>query len=339
MKELSLIETQIAIKFIKDKFEELLAKKLNLVRVSAPLFVKKSSGLNDELNGVEQRVSFEVNNETLEIVQSLAKWKRFALASYHFPPNMGLYTDMNAIRKDEVMDHLHSIYVDQWDWEKIILSEDRNKRYLFKIVNQIYQVMYKVSTLMEKHYGYKYDLPKKIYRISTNELLKRYPNKTNKEREDLITKEYKAVFIYEIGWPLKDKKPHDNRAADYDDWKLNGDIILFDEAINQYPISETMLEKFSQLDNFVIKKFKLAFGNRILKQLETFIPVYVACGGKEVDGYDFIFTNKVLKKFESLNIAFLKDELKELDAQLDKMYGKGNFKMAHSYIDNLIKNN
>lgn len=232
MKELSLIETQIAIKFIKDKFEELLAKKLNLVRVSAPLFVKKSSGLNDELNGVEKRVSFEVNDETLEIVQSLAKWKRFALASYQFPSDMGLYTDMNAIRKDEVMDHLHSIYVDQWDWEKIILEGNRNKRYLFKIVNQIYQVIYKVATLMEKRYGYKYDLPKKIARISTSELLRRYPNKTSKEREDLIAKEYKAVFIYEIGWPLKDKKPHDNRAADYDDWKLNGDIILFDEAIN-----------------------------------------------------------------------------------------------------------
>jgi 5-methylcytosine-specific restriction endonuclease McrBC GTP-binding regulatory subunit McrB len=114
---------------------------------------------------------------------------------------------------------------------------------------------------------------------------------------------------------------------------------LYDDAINQFPISKDMSDKFEQLDNFVIKKFKLAFGNRILKQLDTFIPVYVACGGKEVDGYDFIFTNKVLKKFESLNIAFLKDELKELDAQLDKMYGKGNFKMAHSYIDNLIKNN
>ena len=230
MKELSLIETQVAIKFIKDKFEELLAKKLNLVRVSAPLFVKKSSGLNDELNGVEERVSFSVDDETLEIVQSLAKWKRFALGKYNFPKDSGLYTDMNAIRKDEVMDHLHSIYVDQWDWEKIISSGDRTKSYLFKVVSQIYSVMYKLSILMDKRYEYKYDLPKKITKISTRKLASLYPDKSPKEREDLITKQYKAVFIYQIGWPIKGK-PHDNRAADYDDWKLNGDILLYDEAI------------------------------------------------------------------------------------------------------------
>lgn len=232
MKELTLLETQIAIKYLKDTFETLLAKKLNLIRVSAPLFLEEESGLNDELNGHEERVSFLVKDKKLEIVQSLAKWKRYALKKYDFPLETGLYTDMNAIRKDEEMDNLHSIYVDQWDWEKIIKQEDRNKRYLFKIVSQIYSVIYKVSLISEKKWGFKYDLPSKIAKISTKELEKRYPSKTPKEREYLISKALKAVFIYEIGWPLKNKLPHDGRAADYDDWKLNGDIILFDETID-----------------------------------------------------------------------------------------------------------
>ena len=232
MKELTLLETQIAIKYLKDTFETLLAKKLNLVRVSAPLFLEAESGLNDELNGHEERVSFVIKDKKLEIVQSLAKWKRYALKKYDFPIDTGLYTDMNAIRKDEEMDNLHSIYVDQWDWEKIIKQEDRNKRYLFKIVSQIYSVIYKVSLMSEKKWGFKYDLPNKIAKISTKELEKRYPSKTPKEREYLISKALKAVFIYEIGWPLKNKLPHDGRAADYDDWKLNGDIILFDETID-----------------------------------------------------------------------------------------------------------
>ena len=232
MKELSLIETQIAIKFLKDKFEELLAKKLNLVRVSAPLFVEKSTGLNDNLNGVEETVSFSLGEKTIEIVQSLAKWKRKALKDYGFSMYTGLYTDMNAIRKDEQMDSLHSIYVDQWDWEKIIDNSDRKLSYLFKVVNSIYSVIYKVASISEKKWGFTYNLPKKIFKISTKKLEKMYPNKTPKEREYLITKEYRAVFIYQIGWPLKNKLPHDGRAADYDDWKLNGDIILFDDAID-----------------------------------------------------------------------------------------------------------
>ena len=233
MKELSLLETQIAIKFLKDKFEDLLAKKLNLVRVSAPLFVDKNTGLNDNLNGVEETVSFTIGDKTIEIVQSLAKWKRKALKDYGFPKETGLYTDMNAIRKDEQMDRLHSIYVDQWDWEKIIDENERNLKYLFKTVNQIYSVIYKVASISEKKWGFSYNLPKKIFRISTKQLEKLYPNKTPKEREYLITKQYRAVFIYQIGWPLKNKLPHDGRAADYDDWKLNGDIILFDDAIDE----------------------------------------------------------------------------------------------------------
>ncbi len=229
---MSLIETQVAIKYLKDNFENALAKKLNLVRVSAPLFVKKDSGLNDHLNGTEERVSFSINGETIEIVQSLAKWKRYALAKYNFPKGTGLYTDMNAIRKDEVMDSLHSIYVDQWDWEMIIDESERTKRFLFSIVNKIYSVIYKVANLSEKKWGFSYNLPNKIFRISTKELEKMYPDKTPSEREYLITKEHRAIFIYQIGWPLKNKAPHDGRAADYDDWKLNGDIILFDDAIN-----------------------------------------------------------------------------------------------------------
>ena len=232
MKQMNLIETQSAIKYLKDKFEDLLSKKLNLVRVSAPLFVKKDTGLNDNLNGVEETVSFSINGETIEIVQSLAKWKRYALGKYNFPKDTGLYTDMNAIRKDEVMDNLHSIYVDQWDWEMIIDESSRNKRFLFNVVNKIYSVIYKVASLSEKEWGFNYDLPKKIFKISTKELEKRYPDKTPKEREYLICKEYRAVFIHQIGWPLKNKLPHDGRAADYDDWKLNGDIILFDDAID-----------------------------------------------------------------------------------------------------------
>lgn len=230
--ENELIERQIRIKFLKDKFETLLAKKLNLIRVSAPLFVDQASGLNDNLNGYEERVSFTLNNKTIEIVQSLAKWKRCALKKYDFPFDTGLYTDMNAIRKDEVMDNLHSIYVDQWDWEKCLKAEDRTPKYLFKIVSSIYSVIYKLGQISEKKWGYSYNLPKTILKISTKKLEKLYPNNTPKEREYLITKQYRAVFIYQIGWPLKNKLPHDGRAADYDDWKLNGDILLFDDEID-----------------------------------------------------------------------------------------------------------
>ena len=229
---MNLLETQVAIKYLKDTFERMLAKKLNLVRVSAPLFVEKKSGLNDELNGIEETVSFMVGEEKVEIVQSLAKWKRFALGEYKFPEEVGIYTDMNAIRKDEQLDNLHSIYVDQWDWEKIVKSNQRNKKHLFSIVRKIYSVIYSLSLKSEEKWGFSYQLPKDILFISTSELEERYPNKSNKEREYLICKENRAVFIYQIGWPLNNGLPHDGRAADYDDWKLNGDIILFDDAID-----------------------------------------------------------------------------------------------------------
>ena len=232
MKQLSLLETQVAIKCLKDNFEHLLAKKLNLVRVSAPLFVEESTGLNDNLSGVEESVSFNLKDRKIEIVHSLAKWKRYALKEYGFLPYQGLYTDMNAIRKDETMDNIHSIYVDQWDWEKIILEKDRTKTYLFKVVNEIYSVILKVAKLSKKKWGYEYNLPENIKKISTSKLEELYSDKTPQEREYIAAKEYGAIFLFQIGWPLKSNKPHDKRAADYDDWNLNGDIIVFDDAID-----------------------------------------------------------------------------------------------------------
>ena len=232
MKPLDIIETQEAIKFIKDTFEDLLAKRLNLVRVSAPIIVSKKSGLNDHLNGYERRLSFDIKGEEVEVVQSLAKWKRDALKKYSFPFDKGLYTDMNAIRRDEVLDNLHSVYVDQWDYEKIIKKEERDLSYLFKTVNEIYEVILELASLCQKRWEFDYHLPKDIFKISSKELEELYPDKDSKEREYLITKKYQSVFIYQIGWPLKNGLPHDGRAADYDDWNLNGDIILFDEAID-----------------------------------------------------------------------------------------------------------
>ena len=232
---LGLIETEVAIKFIKDTFEKELAKALNLTRVSAPLFVQPESGLNDNLNGYERAVRFDVLSlkKEVEIVQSLAKWKRMALGKYGFTQGTGLYTDMNAIRRDEDLDRLHSVYVDQWDWEKIITKEERRLSYLKKVVRQIYKVFLKVSNAVNKKYpALENVLPKEITFLSTLELEKAYPNLPRKEREHEAAKKYGAIFLYKIGWPLKDGKPHDGRAADYDDWKLNGDIILWSPVLN-----------------------------------------------------------------------------------------------------------
>lgn len=233
--QLDLLETEIAIKFVKDKFEAELSKALSLTRVSAPLFVKPETGLNDNLNGVERAVSFDVkdlNGETLEIVQSLAKWKRMALAKYGFKPETGLYTDMNAIRRDEKLDEIHSIYVDQWDWEKIITKEDRKITYLKKTVREVYKALLKTARAVAKKYPQlKSGLPAHITFVSTTDLEKKYPDKTRKERESIAAKEHGAIFLYRIGWDLKDGRPHDGRAADYDDWKLNGDIILWNEIL------------------------------------------------------------------------------------------------------------
>ena len=229
--------TQVAIKYIKDTFQYELSSALNLQRVSAPLFVKKDTGLNDDLNGVERKVSFtikDIKGEEIEIVQSLAKWKRYALKQYNFSVHEGLYTDMNAIRRDEDLDNLHSVYVDQWDWEKIIDKKDRELPYLFKTVEEIFTCLKNEEKKVNERYRvFKNKLPENIFFISTSELESVYPDLSRKEREDKLAREKKAFFLYQIGWPLKDGKSHDGRAADYDDYNLNGDIILYNEILDK----------------------------------------------------------------------------------------------------------
>ena len=236
---LSLIETEIAIKKVKDFFEAKLAETLNLTRVSAPLFLENGSGLNDNLNGVERPVSFDmlaIEDSNIEIVHSLAKWKRFALHRYKFEAGSGLYTDMNAIRRDEELDNLHSIYVDQWDWEKVITKEDRNIDTLKDTVRKIFSVFKSTEDFVSSEYpSIEKILPEDITFVTSQELEDMYPELTSKERENAITKEHKAVFILGIGDTLKSGEKHDGRSPDYDDWKLNGDILfydpLFDSAI------------------------------------------------------------------------------------------------------------
>lgn len=229
-----IVETERAIKSIKDHFQEDLADKLSLLRVSAPLFVKSDTGINDTLNGVERPVEFDIPDIgcNVQIIQSLAKWKRLVLHNYGFNDGEGLYADMNAIRRDEILDNIHSIYVDQWDWEKIILKENRNQKYLEKIVRDIYSVFLSTADHVERMYPkYKNKLPKEIACISSQELEDMYPDKTPKEREDLIANQKKAVFISQIGGKLKSGKRHDGRSPDYDDWNLNGDIIFWNENL------------------------------------------------------------------------------------------------------------
>ena len=227
----SIIETEIAIKEVKDYFERALADALNLTRVSAPLFVWPSSGLNDNLNGVERPVSFgikEHNDAQVEVVHSLAKWKRMALHKYGFKTGTGLYTDMTAIRRDEDTDNLHSIYVDQWDWEKIIEKSERNVDTLKETVFRIYMAIKQTEYYMCGKYHFMDPfLPNEIFFITTQELEDMYPEKTPKERENIIAKEKGAVFLMQIGDDLASGKPHDGRAPDYDDWKLNGDILVY----------------------------------------------------------------------------------------------------------------
>ena len=235
----TLIETEIHIKKIKDFFERTLSEKLDLIRVSAPLFVGSSTGLNDNLNGTERPVSFDmlaIDNSNIEIVHSLAKWKRFALHRYKFESGTGLYTDMNAIRRDEELDNLHSIYVDQWDWEKVISKEERNVDTLKDTVRKIFSVFKATEDLVATEYpDIEKILPEDITFITSQELEDMYPSLSSKERENAICKEHKAVFIIGIGDTLKSGEKHDGRSPDYDDWSLNGDILfydpLFDSAI------------------------------------------------------------------------------------------------------------
>ncbi|MCI5898488.1 MAG: aspartate--ammonia ligase [Firmicutes bacterium] len=234
---LDLMETQRAIKKIKDFFQQELAYGLQLRRVTAPLIVDPASGLNDNLNGVERTVSFtikDMNELRAEVVQSLAKWKRMALGRYGVEPGRGLYTDMNALRRDEELDNIHSVYVDQWDWEKVIRKEERTEEYLKKTVDTIYNAIKNLGDYVNRLYReIKTELPNEIYYITSQELEDRYPDMTAKEREDAIAKEKRAVFIMKIGGQLKSGERHDGRAPDYDDWELNGDIILWNDILGR----------------------------------------------------------------------------------------------------------
>jgi len=264
---LNLKETEEAIKLVKDYFEVELAGKLNLQRVSAPLFVESGTGINDDLNGIERPVFFDmkdISNTEAEIVQSLAKWKRMALARYGFAEGSGLYTDMNAIRRDEVLDNLHSIYVDQWDWERVLSREERNLDFLKSIVNKIYDVLKETEMVMYKKFPELQPfLRDEITFVHSEELQERYPGLTPRDREDAITKEKGAVFVIGIGGNLSDGKPHDGRAPDYDDWTtstgektkgLNGDVFVWNPV----------LEKGFEISSMGIRVDK----NALIKQLE-----------------------------------------------------------------------
>jgi len=238
--QLNLYETQVAIKTVKDFFQRLLADRLDLLRVSAPLFVDPSSGMNDNLNGIERPVNFDIkeqNAREAEIVQSLAKWKRYALKKYGFSAGEGLYTDMSAIRRDEEVDNIHSIYVDQWDWEKIITREERTLDTLIETVKDVYKVLRKTEKFMSIHYDYIQEiLPAEIFFITSQELADMFPDNTPKEREYYITKAKGAVCIMQIGDKLENGEPHDGRAPDYDDWSMNADILVY------YPVLDIALE-------------------------------------------------------------------------------------------------
>ncbi len=230
--KLGVKETEKAIELLRDYFQEKFSQKLNLHRVSAPLFVRTDSGLNDGLSGTEKAVSFDVTaipNSNCEIVHSLAKWKRMALGKYGYEVYEGIYTNMNAIRRQEaVLDNLHSVYVDQWDWEKIITEKDRNFDFLKAVVKDIYSVIYDTAAFVESVFPQiKNRLVSDIQFITSEELLAKYPTMTTKERENAITKQYGAVFIMQIGEKLSNGETHDLRAPDYDDWALNGDIMVW----------------------------------------------------------------------------------------------------------------
>lgn len=237
---LDLHDTQYAIKTVKDFFQNLLAQRLNLTRVSAPLFVDPKSGLNDNLNGFERPVTFDIkeqNGKEAEVVHSLAKWKRYALKKYNFTYDEGIYTDMNAIRRDEVADNIHSIFVDQWDWEKVISKEERTIETLKDTVNDVYKCLRKTEKYLAIQYDYIEEiLPHDIFFVTSQELADIFPDYTPKEREYYITKAKGAVCIMQIGDKLENGKPHDGRAPDYDDWALNADILVY------YPVLDIALE-------------------------------------------------------------------------------------------------
>lgn len=276
---LDLKETQMAIKSLKDYFQRDLANTLNLARISAPLLVRPETGLNDNLSGVEKAVSFDIRKHSInvEIVQSLAKWKRNALKEYGFNCYEGLYADMNALRPDEVLDEIHSVYVDQWDWEKIIKKEDRTDEYLHHIVREIYEVFKRAEEYIDQVYPFALSkkLPEEIFFITAQELEDKYPGFTDKEKEKAICFEKKAVFIQGIGKKLNSGKSHDMRSPDYDDWDLNGDILFWN------PTLENSLELSSMGirvdENSLVKQLKEA---NMEERLE--LPYHKALINKEL---------------------------------------------------------
>lgn len=264
---LSLRDTQKAIKFVKDTFQHEIKPALNLQRISAPLFVTKDSGINDDLNGVERKVHFTIRETGVEaeVVQSLAKWKRIALHRYGFMPGEGLYTDMSAIRRDDDMDNIHSIYVDQWDWERVITPQDRNVEFLKDIVRKIVKAIAETARKVQYEYpSLTSKINEDVFFITAQELEDMYPNLTGKQREYEITKQHKTVFLMQIGSVLKSGKKHDGRAPDYDDWSLNGDLLLWNPVLQeQLEISsmgirvdaETLLRQLEQENCLERKEF------------------------------------------------------------------------------------
>ena len=282
-KESSYLEIIRMIDEVKKCFEHQLETRLGLIKVGSPLFVKSSSGLQDGLTGVEKAVSFFKGDEKFEIVHSLAKWKRDALGKYGFPIHTGLYTDMKAIRKDDEVDDIHSMYVEQWDWEKVIDKADRQIDYLKETVRTIYKSLRQTAVIMKKKYQFlSIDLPKTIYFITSQELEDLYPDKTPKEREELITRKKKAVFIIGIGDVLKSGVVHDLRSPDYDDWSLDGDLLVFDKVIDKAIEISSMgirvdkkalisqLEKTDSMD-----KIKLPYHQKII---EDKLPLTIGGG-------------------------------------------------------------
>ena len=239
LSKMNVLETQVAIKIAREEFEKRLARNLNLLRVSAPLFVRPESGLNDNLNGVERPVQFDVKDShaDVQVVQSLAKWKRLALKRYGIQPGQGLYTDMNAIRRDEELDNLHSVYVDQWDWEKVIHREDRTFQTLHDTVEGVVDALKETQRILCREYSALTPfLDREVTYLTSQELEDRWPQLTPKQREDAAAKEYGLIFISQIGGKLRSGKPHDGRAPDYDDWELNGDILVW------YPVLDRAVE-------------------------------------------------------------------------------------------------
>lgn len=262
---MTLMEKQISIKIIKDEFEKSLAKNLNLQRVSAPIIVDPNSGLQDNLTGVEKAVSFTIkhNEKELEIVQSLAKWKRLALHKYNFDMHSGIYTDMIALRKDDEIDATHSIYVDQWDWEKVISAKDRVTDYLKEtVINIVKAITHTLNVLKEKTKKSFVKIEETVHFITSQQLLDLYPTLTPKEREYKIAKKYKTVFIMQVGHKLSDSTTHDTRAADYDDWHLNGDLIFYHEILD---IAMELSSMGIRVDSSSLKK-QLTLSNSLEKQ-------------------------------------------------------------------------